>query len=154
MPFLASIINPKYFINLTSNSYLLILSYNPTSFIYQRTFYIYSRYSFLNPEEQTRISSIYIEQNSSRKSLRAQLIYFQKVLGVFTKLKGVISYSQSPYYIRKAIFYSSPLVIRILQKAAMTLSFVNYFAFPIFRRVLQINRSKYQSFFVSLFRPR
>jgi hypothetical protein len=33
MLFLASIINPKYFINLTLNSYLSISSYNPASFI-------------------------------------------------------------------------------------------------------------------------
>jgi len=44
-------------------------------------------------------------------------------------LNSITRYLKSPYYIQKAIYFSSPLYIRILLKAATILSFVKYYAF-------------------------
>jgi len=42
---------------------------------------------------------------------------------------GITRYLKSPHYIRKAMYFLSPLYIRILLKAATILSFVKYRAF-------------------------
>ena len=125
---LTLIINLRYFIDQTLNSHLLIFNYSPTSYSRHSTFYIYSLYLASIPLEYTKILLIYTKQNSLRQSLNIQLIYFQKVLGVLASPNSVTSYLQSLYLIQKAIFYLSPSIIRILQKAIIILSFVNYFA--------------------------
>jgi hypothetical protein len=56
------------------------------------------------------------------------LMYCWNVLGEFAMLKGVISYLNSPNLVWKAVFYSSPGATRILWKAAITSSLVNYLA--------------------------
>jgi len=44
-------------------------------------------------------------------------------------LNGITRYLKSPYYMQKAIYFLSPLYIRILLKAVTILSFIKYYAF-------------------------
>lgn len=114
MPSPARTINPRYFVSIHPNSHFLRSRCSPTSRSLERTFLTCSQCSLISPSEQIKISSRYTEQKSSRYSRSAQLIYFQKELGALARLKGVTSYSQSPYLVRKAVFHSSPLATRIL----------------------------------------
>ena len=91
---------------------------------------------------------MYAEQKSSSSSQSTQLIYRQKVLRAFARLKGVTSYSYRLNQVRNAVFYLSPLAMQILQKAQITLTLVNYLAYNICQRVLQISSREYQFFCV------
>jgi len=82
------------------------------------------------------------------------LIYRWKVAGVLVKLKGVTSYSKRPYLVRKAVFYLSPFLIRILWNAEIISSFVNYFALERERSISLIRGRGYRSFRVIAFNPR
>jgi len=44
-------------------------------------------------------------------------------------LNGITRYLKSPHYVRKAVYFLSPLHIRILLKVATILSFIKYYAF-------------------------
>ena len=112
--FFTLITNPRYFIAQTLNSDLLISSYSLASYICSNTFYICLQCFWILLSIQTRMSSIYTKQKSSRQSCSIQLIYYQNVLRAFTSLNGVTSYSQSLYLVQKAVIYSWPSQICIL----------------------------------------
>ena len=94
-PFLTLIINPKYFIDQTLNLYFKILSQSLALSKHSRTCYTQAQCQDNKLLVQTRMLLIYIEQNLSRSPFRHLLIYFQKELEVFTKLKGVTLYLYS-----------------------------------------------------------
>ena len=81
-------------------------------------------------------------------------MYRQKVLRKLAILKEVTSYLKRPKRVQKAIFYLLPLAIRILQKAAITSSFVNYLALLRLLSVSQISSNGYLSFLVIAFSAR
>jgi hypothetical protein len=65
------------------------------------------------------------------------------VLSAFVRLKGITIYSYDLNLVRNTVIYSSPSLILILWKAAVTSSFVYYFARLIWFRVSFISRSRY-----------
>lgn len=74
-----------------------------------------------------------------------RLIYRWKVAGIPVKPKGATSHSKRPYLVRKAVFHSSPPLIRILWNAVITSNFVNHLAFENDRSVSLIKGRGYRS---------
>ena len=148
MPFPALIIKPRYLVVFTLNSHFLISTYSPASQSLLRTFCIQSQCYYKLLSMQINTSSRQAKQNSSRYSLKVQLIYCQKVLREFAILKEVTSYLKRLKRVQKAIFYLSPLVIQILQKAIITSSLVNYLALLKLLSVSQISSNRYLSFLI------
>ena len=151
IPLPASIINPRYLVLLVLNSHLLISICKPASHSRASTWCTCSLCRCRDPSVKISILSKYADANLSRKSRNVQLIYYWKVLGALAKLKGITSYSNRPNQVLNAVIHSCPGTIRILWKAAIMSSFVNYLAYDICSRVLLINSNRYQSFLVIAF---
>ena len=96
--------------------------------------------------------SKYTKAKSSRNSLNAQLIYLQKVLGALASLKGVTSYLYDLNCVQKAVIYSYPSIILILQKVAVISSFIYQVACLIMFKVSLIKERGYLSFLVRVLR--
>ena len=117
IPFLALIINSRYLVIFIENLLLPISRYRPTASNLYIIYLTLALYSILLLLKYINTLSIQAEYYLSKKSYNTQLIYYQKVLGVLARLKGVTIYLQSLNYVQKAIFYLLPLAIQILQKA-------------------------------------
>ncbi len=151
MPFPTLIIKLRYFVVFTLNSYFLISIYRPVFQSLLRTFQTQSQCCFRLLSVQINTLSRQAKQNSLRYSLKVQLIYYQKVLRELAILKEVTSYLKRPKRVQKAVFYLLPLAIQILQKAAITSSFVNYLALLRLLSVSQISSNEYLFFLVIAF---
>ena len=122
------IIRPRYVTLDIWNLHFLILYYKPVSCRRLRTIRICFQY-LESEDKQIKILLIYAVINTLRNSRSVLLTYCWNILGPFFILNGITRYSKSPYYIRKAVYFSSPLQTRIWLKAATILSFVKYCAF-------------------------
>ena len=122
------IIRPRYVTLDAWNLYFLILHYKPVSRRRLRTIWICFQCSE-SKDEQIKILLIYVVTNILRNLRSVLLIYCWNILGPFFILNGITRYLKSPHYVWKAIYFLSPLRIRIRLKAVTILSFVKYRAF-------------------------
>ena len=122
------ITRPRYVTLNAQNLHFLISHYKPTSRRRLRT--IRTCFRCLESEDkQIKILLIYVVTNTLRNSRSILLMYCQNVPGPFFTLNSITRYSKSPYYIQKAVYFSSPLRTRIWLKAATISSFIKYRAF-------------------------
>ena len=131
---------------------MLSSKFNPASYRRLITYCTYLQCFYKEPLVKINTLSKYTKVKLSRNSLNAQLIYLQKVLGALASLKGVTSYLYNLNYIQKAVIYSCPSVILILQKAAVISSFVYQVAHLIMFKVSLVKGRGYLSFLVRVLR--
>jgi hypothetical protein len=89
------------------------------------------------------MSLTYVEQMSSKQSIKTVLIYRWKVAGLLQSPKGRTTGSKDPYLVRKAAYAVDSGSIRILLKAWRTSSLVNSDELASRSRVLVINGRGY-----------
>ena len=114
MFFPISMMEPKYFVVLISNSHSL--TFNPKP-VFRKRFKFYLFISGVLFGYQ-RCKSTYhrhkLNKIRQKKSLRTQLIYLWKILKTLAKPNGMINYINKPNLILNAIILSSFSVIFIL----------------------------------------
>ena len=103
--------------------------------------------------KKIRMSLRYTTQIVSKRPLRALFMYAQKLARALAKLNSITQYSKCLYLMQKAIFYSSPSLMRSLQQASQRSNFVQMFAYNKRSIILLISRSRYQFLIVILLSP-
>ncbi len=137
---------------LIQKAYLLILA---------QSFYCLSLLSTIitcflcsaSSSKKIRMSSRYTTQIVSKRLPKALFIQAQKLARALARLKGITQYLKCLYLMRKAIFYSSPSLMRSLQQASQRSNLVQMFACDSQSIILLISRRGYQFLTVILFSP-